>query len=314
MKILKQFVSAVVALSTALTVVSMNVSATGYTDKGNADMAINKPKLTMDKVVLKKSDAAGKEVTVNLSVSGAERAYASTGLHVYWDSRLKLKTKSNNRPMIEKGYAIQDLGSLCKHDPGAADRGMDGYFLTTAGSDNDGLDGVMWSFTFILPDDATIGDVYPIDIIYKSNANACDLFKSKTNDANGYNMQAYVFTKGIYSVDNPTFTANAGDIVKVPALANIDKTYDGYIAVGSDNLRLGDANCDGKVTQADSTAIMQSMVNPAEYALSEQGRDNADCCNRGDGVTNIDALAIQMVASGSISAKDLPVKSSDLIE
>ena len=44
-------------------------------------------------------------------------------------------------------------------------------------------------------------------------------------------MQAYTFKKGIYSSDNPTFTATAADILKVPALANINKTYDGYIAV-----------------------------------------------------------------------------------
>ena len=312
MKMLKQFVSAVVAVSTALTVVSMNVSATGYTDKGNADMAINKPKLTMDKVVLKKSEAAGKEVTVNLSVSGADRAYASTGLHVYWDSRLKLKTEANNFPMIERGSAINYLScGFPTHDPTAAERGMDGYFLVTAGSNNYGLDGVMWSFTFILPDDATIGDVYPIDIVYKSNKSACDLFINRECNTNGYNMQAYAFTKGIYSADNPTFTANADDIVKVPALANIDKTYDGYIAVGSDNLLLGDANCDGKVSLDDATAIIQSIGNADKYGLSEQGRDNADCCDRGDGVTGMDSRAIQMIVAGSISAKDLPVKSSD---
>ena len=312
MKMLKQFVSAVVAVSTALTVVSMNVSATGYTDKGNADMAINKPKLTMDKVVLKKSEAAGKEITVNLSVSGAELAYVATGLHVYWDSRLELKKDDHGWPMIKRGDATQYLSGIDMHDTSELSRGMDGYFLTTSGSGNDGLDGVMWSFTFILPDDATIGDVYPMDIVYRSSANAHDLFTNVRNDTNGLNMQAYAFTKGIYSADNPTFTANANDIVKVPALANIDKTYDGYIAVGSDNLRLGDANCDGKVTQDDATAIMQSIMNPDKYSLSEQGRDNADCCNRGDGVTNMDSLAIQMVASGSLSAKDLPVKSSDL--
>ena len=68
-------------------------------------------------------------------------------------------------------------------------------------------------------------------------------------------MQAYTFKKGIYSSDNPTFTATAADILKVPALANINKTYDGYIAVCSDNLLLGDANCDGRVTIADSVAI-----------------------------------------------------------
>lgn len=44
-------------------------------------------------------------------------------------------------------------------------------------------------------------------------------------------MQDYAFTKGIYSSDNPTFTASSADIAKVPSLANINKTYDGYIAI-----------------------------------------------------------------------------------
>ncbi len=56
---------------------------------------------------------------------------------------------------------------------------------------------------------------------------------------------------------------------------------------------LGDANCDGKVTIADSTAILQALGNPDKYGLSEQGAANADCCDPGDGVLPSDALAIQ---------------------
>ena len=237
MKIFKRFIAAAAAVSATLCAVSMNVSATGYTDKGNADAAVNKPKLTMDKIVVTKSEIDNnKEVTVNLSVSGANRAYASTGIHVYWDSRLRLAEDSDvNFPMIDRGNAIKHLAcGLPTKDPTAAQQGMDGYFMATAGSGNYGLDGVMWSFTFILPDDAKIGDVYPIDIVYKSNAAAHDLFINSESNTAGYNMQAYAFTKGIYSSDNPTFTANPEDIVKVPALANINKTYDGYIAVCSD--------------------------------------------------------------------------------
>lgn len=63
----------------------------------------------------------------------------------------------------------------------------------------------------------------------------------------------------------------------------------------------GDANCDGKVTIADSTAIMQSLGNPDKYGLSEQGARNADCCNPGDGVTTSDAIAIQKIHSKILS-------------
>lgn len=311
MKILKKLCSAVVAISTTLAIFSMNVSATGYTGKGDPNAAINKPKLTIDKKIVKISEV-NNQVTIDLKVSGAQLAYSTTGIHVYWDSRLKLAINSIfNDPEINKGNAIQKLATgYPKEDRSGSQKGINGYFLTTAGSSqkNMGIDGTMWSFTFILPNDAKIGDVYPIDIVYKPG----DCFTNYANDDEGENMQAYAFKKGIYSVDNPTFRASANDILKVPALSKINKTYDGYIAVSSDNLLLGDANCDGRVTIADSVAINQALANPSVYALSPQGKDNADCCDRGDGVNANDAKAISMIESGFITAKDFPIKSSQL--
>ncbi len=67
---------------------------------------------------------------------------------------------------------------------------------------------------------------------------------------------------------------------------------------------LGDANCDGQVTIADSTAILQALGNPDKYGLSELGAKNADCCNPGDGVLPSDALAIQKIDAKVI--KELP--------
>ena len=39
---------------------------------------------------------------------------------------------------------------------------------------------------------------------------------------------------------------------------------------------------------------MQSLANADEFTLSADSQNAADVCNRGDGVTNKDALAIQM--------------------
>ncbi len=64
---------------------------------------------------------------------------------------------------------------------------------------------------------------------------------------------------------------------------------------------IGDANCDGKVTIADSTAILQALGNPDKYGLSEIGEKNADCCNPGDGILPSDALAIQKVDAKLLS-------------
>ena len=58
----------------------------------------------------------------------------------------------------------------------------------------------------------------------------------------------------------------------------------------------GDANCDGKVSVADSVAILQYIGNRDRYDLKEQGKLNADV--NGDGaVTGLDALEIQRMDS-----------------
>ncbi len=76
----------------------------------------------------------------------------------------------------------------------------------------------------------------------------------------------------------------------------------------SDDIKInlvGDANCDGSVDLADATSIIQHIGNEDRYGLSEQGRLNADCYNMGDGVTGMDAIAIQQLEAGII--KSLPV-------
>lgn len=73
-------------------------------------------------------------------------------------------------------------------------------------------------------------------------------------------------------------------------------------AAPASNIVCGDANCDGQVTIADSTAILQALGNPDKYGLTATGAANADCCNPGDGVTTSDALAIQKLDAKIITA------------
>ncbi len=73
-----------------------------------------------------------------------------------------------------------------------------------------------------------------------------------------------------------------------------------FIALDRENSQIaptlmGDANCDGKVSIADATAIFQSLGNPDKYGLSEQGAANADIVDTGNGVTVEDAVAIQRI-------------------
>ena len=76
----------------------------------------------------------------------------------------------------------------------------------------------------------------------------------------------------------------------------------------NDDILYGDANCDGKVTIADATAILQSIGNADKYSLSKNGQKNADCCNSGDGITVADALAIQQYDAKIITK--LPTKTA----
>ncbi|MBQ6945683.1 MAG: cellulase family glycosylhydrolase [Ruminococcus sp.] len=69
---------------------------------------------------------------------------------------------------------------------------------------------------------------------------------------------------------------------------------------------IGDANCDGNVTIADATAILQAIGNADKYSLSDEGLANADCCNVGGGLTAADALAIQKLDAKLITS--LPVE------
>lgn len=57
----------------------------------------------------------------------------------------------------------------------------------------------------------------------------------------------------------------------------------------------GDANCDGELSVADPTLVMQFLANGDDYGskFSSTGRNNADVTGDGDGITSSDALAIQ---------------------
>lgn len=78
-------------------------------------------------------------------------------------------------------------------------------------------------------------------------------------------------------------------------LLSITNTEAEPIVPPVDDVLWGDANCDGKVTIADSTAILQHLGNEDKYHLSDQGMINGDVNLNGNGITTDDALAIQMV-------------------
>ncbi len=73
----------------------------------------------------------------------------------------------------------------------------------------------------------------------------------------------------------------------------------------AEDILYGDANCDGKVTLADATAILQSIANPDKYSLSDEGAVNGDVSSPA-GITSGDALAIKELYANLIDS--LPKK------
>ena len=69
----------------------------------------------------------------------------------------------------------------------------------------------------------------------------------------------------------------------------------------------GDSNGDNNINVSDAVFIMQCLSNPNEYKMSAEQKDAADVCNRGDGVTAMDALVIQQISIHIYSLNDLPV-------
>ncbi|MDE6678571.1 MAG: cellulose 1,4-beta-cellobiosidase, partial [Ruminococcus sp.] len=58
--------------------------------------------------------------------------------------------------------------------------------------------------------------------------------------------------------------------------------------------------------------IMQSISNPGEYPVTEQGQLNGDVIDNGSKLTNMDALAIQMSQAKLISTSDFPMTTDQL--
>lgn len=67
------------------------------------------------------------------------------------------------------------------------------------------------------------------------------------------------------------------------------------ISAGYNNLSIimGDVNEDGDVGLADALSILQYVANSQKYTLTENALRNADVYDNGDGITPMDALAIQ---------------------
>ena len=215
------------------------VSSDGNVVDENAhpDDALNKPVLTVTvdgkeggRTFLL-SEARGRSIDCTVKVSGANAQYGATGLRVHHSDKLLLATNHLGRIAVEPGKAVKQLARSNPVEDPTAPAGMKGFFAATAGKANYGIDGTMWTFSFTLSDDVEPGDVLPIDIVFRASESGWDRFSSIEDNAAGRNMEAYLFTKGIYTAVHTNAFATGADVAACAALAGIAGDADGYIAI-----------------------------------------------------------------------------------
>lgn len=217
-----------------------------------------KPVLTLPQIVLP-SSYAGKEYTFDLCLDGCDGEYSSFAFHLRYSSALEIVQNGNSGILsIAKGIALADNAVLNFGETNGEDYGWKGVYLYHTGSENNGGNGSIARITVKIPDYASSGDIYPLDIVFRSNDNI-----RKTGAAAEANqlMQAYLFTQGIYNKEyNNTFTAAPENIAMISKLAQFSGAYDGYIAISDDvhdvDAMLGDVNGDTIVDANDASEIL----------------------------------------------------------
>lgn len=156
--------------------------------------ATTTPTLSMTKKTYTESEAkalaeAGTPIEISLTVSGASAAYASTGIHMFYDDRLGVTLDPFGSVNVKFGEAVSYLTPMSEENK----TGVPGVFVTTGGSADKGLDGVFYTMNVTLPTDVKAGDVYAFDLAYVEG----DLFTNKADDEAGRLMQAYTFVNGL---------------------------------------------------------------------------------------------------------------------
>lgn len=230
-----------------------------------------KPTISLSQIELTLDEAKDNPIqTITLTVDGANWKYAPTGFHIQYDKRLAIQMKSDEENPKEIWFAdLGPAGERLSSEQGFASGNC--FRIATAAAENMGRDGVLWSFDLKIPDDAKVGDIYPIEIVYKDD----DHFTNRQQNTEGLLMQAWVFTNGIEHGYIKITDGASAPPTDVPAAKTGDPTGDGIIdAVDASNILALYAN----ISTSDKT--------PTEFEWST-------CDVNGDGL--IDAVDASLV-------------------
>ena len=233
MKMLKKITTAFIIITIAFSGSFIKASADGgYTDEEIENSEV-KPRIVISKEVLSLDYAkANPKRTVTISIYGADQKYCCTGLRFHFDERLTIDVTKTGTPKVKLGEATEGFMHAVARDKTCAEEGthnsnidpskakqvgMDGFFITSASANDDGGDGVLYTFDVTLPDDIQPGDVFPIDALCKfSELFAATKKKYPT-------MGPYLFTRGIYNKEKNPYPGD--DYLEAGS------GYDGYIAI-----------------------------------------------------------------------------------
>jgi hypothetical protein len=192
-----------------------------------------KPTLSLSRIELPINEAKENHiVTIELTVSGADGQYASTGLHISYDERLDLVMNKKNK--------CATLGPAGEYLMTGVRKGLypNDFFVYSAAEGNYGYDGVLWTFQLQLPENIEVGDKFPVEILYRNENGNNDSFKNAEGQGNAIcdQMEAWVFTNGI----------EQGYIEITEAVQQEDPV----------EAHLGDIDGDNKINASDATRIL----------------------------------------------------------
>ena len=183
------------------------------------------------------------------------------------------------------------------------------YPTKTEYNEGDKLD--LSGFVFeVIPSsgDETTYDYDKIAMFIENN-NVCNVIDKDGNKYVGSEFST--LPAGEYTVK---FFSEIGSYLSWNLCRKVDASYNVKIKGSGASTLVGDANMDDQVDLSDAVLIMQYISNPNKYGLNgtadshitSAGLQNADCANKGDGVTTRDATAIQKLLLGVLS--ELPEK------
>ena len=149
--------------------------------------------LFCDKIGLEPDEARGQTQRIYFSIVGDMEPVSSMKFHIFYDTRLKIKTDGSSEP-LKPGKAVSEFttGSAVIEEGQLA-------FYAYSPTDIDLQDGCLFTADFIIPENAGPGELYPIGFSYVDDGIAYDMFLNTAMDDASKLQMTYLFTKGLYN-------------------------------------------------------------------------------------------------------------------